>query len=90
MTVHSTGDDPCGHLATQPPGAALAGHNGRDYSRLGNWHDWLGFFERPAGGGRSDFVGVYDTAANEGVARVFPPQVARGTKGFGIGWSRPD
>jgi len=62
-------------------------HNGRDYSRLGNWHQWLGFFEyRDAA---ADFVGVYDTAADEGVARVFPSTVAQGTKGFAFGWSDP-
>ena len=45
-------------------------YEGVDFSRLGNWREWLGFFEHPQAAG--DFVGVYDTAANEGVARVFP------------------
>jgi uncharacterized repeat protein (TIGR01451 family) len=81
MTVHSRGDDrvpPAGQVMNWPV------HNGVDFSRLGNWDEWIGFFEYPQAQG--GFIGVYDTAADEGVARVFPPDVARGTKGFGMGW----
>ncbi|MDY6876312.1 MAG: DUF5107 domain-containing protein [Chloroflexota bacterium] len=84
MTVHSTGDE---HLpdAGQPMDWPV--HDGRDYSRLGNWERWLGFFERPQA--TAGFAGVYDAGANEGLARIFPPSVARGSKGFGFGWSNP-
>ncbi|OQY24586.1 MAG: hypothetical protein B6I35_01300 [Anaerolineaceae bacterium 4572_32.2] len=54
---------------------------------MGNWDEWLGFFEYPQAQG--DFAGVYDTGADEGVARVFPSGVARGSKGFGFGWANP-
>ncbi|MBU0705015.1 MAG: DUF5107 domain-containing protein [Chloroflexi bacterium] len=81
VTVHSSGDFDEYDVLDWPV------HSGTDYSRLGNWNHWLGFFERPDAQG--DFAGVYDTAADEGVARVFPPDVARGSKGFGFGWANP-
>jgi hypothetical protein len=84
MTVHSTGD------ATFPgAGQSLSWpvHKGRDLSRLGNWSQWLGFFQRPAATG--EFAGVYDTEADEGLVRVYPGDVARGSKGFAPGWSAP-
>ena len=84
MTVHSTGD------ASLPgPGQPLSWpvHNGRDLSRLGNWAQWLGFFQRPAAS--RGFSGVYDPGADEGVVRVYPSDVARGSKGFAPGWSDP-
>lgn len=92
MSVHSTGDTrrfPCAAPTPTGPTCTFSWpvHNGRDYSRLGNWREWLGFFEYPQA--ESDFMGAYDTSVDEGVARVFPPEVARGTKGFGFGWSDP-
>ena len=81
VTVHSSGDFDEYDVLDWPV------HSGTDYSRLGNWNHWLGFFERPDAQG--DFAGVYDTAADEGVARVFPPDVVRGSKGFGFGWANP-
>lgn len=90
MSVHSTGD--CrlpGCWPTTPSGPTYRFswpvYNGVDYSRLGNWRQWLGFFEYPQAA--ADWMGVYDTAADEGVARVFPSAVARGAKGFAFGWS---
>ncbi len=84
VTVHSRGD----------PGLPAAGelmgwpvHNGRDYSQLGNWERWLGFFEAPQAHG--PFVGVYDSVADEGLLRVYPAEVTRGSKGFAAGWSDP-
>jgi hypothetical protein len=77
MTVHSTGD------ATLPQaGEALSWPlaNGRDLSRLGNWQSYLGAFSRPAAGG--GFAGVYDHTIDEGMVRVYPPQVAKGLKLF--------
>jgi hypothetical protein len=58
--------------------------NGRDLSRLGNWRQYLGFFESPAA--RGPFVGVYDPAYDAGAVRIFPPDVARGSKVFALGW----
>lgn len=84
MTVHSRGDE------TLPePQSALAWplYNGVDYSRLGNWGQWLGIFERPAAHG--PFSGVYDGDADEGLVRVFSPAAAPGSKAFGLGWSAP-
>lgn len=81
VTVHSSGDFAAGKVLDWPV------HNERDYSRLGNWNRWLGFFERPQA--QADFVGVYDEAADEGITRVFPSDVVRGSKGFGMGWADP-
>jgi uncharacterized repeat protein (TIGR01451 family) len=84
VTVHSTGND------SLPPAGNLMGwpvYNGRDYSRLGNWEQWLGFFEAPQAHG--PFAGVYDTIADEGVLRVYPAGVTRGSKGFAFGWNDP-
>jgi len=81
VTVHSSGDFAAGEVLDWPV------HDGHDYSRLGNWDHWLGFFERPQAA--ADFAGVYDTGVNEGVARVFPSDIARGSKGFGFGWEHP-
>jgi len=90
MSVHSTGDTrrfPCADPVPTSPDCLFSWpiYNGRDYARLGTWREWLGFFEYPQAA--ADFMGVYDTAANEGVARVFPSDIARGAKGFGMGWS---
>ncbi len=92
MAVHSTGDSRLpGTWPIQPTGPdyrfSWPVYNGIDFSRLGHWDEWLGFFEYPQSA--ADFIGVYDTAADEGVARVFPASVARGAKGFGFGWGSP-
>lgn len=81
MTVHSTGD-----ARLPAPGQAFdwPNHNGVDYSRLGNYQQWLGFFERPAAHG--PYVALYDTAANAGGVRIYPANVARGSKVFALGW----
>jgi len=84
VTVHSTGDE------TLPgPGQPMSWpvYNGRDLSLLGNWTQYLGVFQRPAAQG--NFVGVYDTAANEGMLRIYPSDVTRGIKLFASGWSDP-
>lgn len=82
VTIHSTGD----------PGLPAAGGpmpwpvvNGRDLSRLGNWAQWLGAFQRPAAQG--NFMGVYDPVADEGMVRIYPSNIARGAKLFAMGWS---
>jgi len=84
VAVHSTADAALpgmGHTLTWPL------DNGRDLSRLGNWHDYLGFFEWPAAHG--PFVAVYDPVQNAGGVRVFPADVMRGSKVFALGWQRP-
>lgn len=83
MTVHSTGDP---RLPEPGSGFGWPVHNGVDYSRLGNWNRWLGFFERPAAHG--PFAGVYDPDADAGVVRLYPAPIARGSKVFGLGWSQ--
>ncbi|MDF1512873.1 MAG: DUF5107 domain-containing protein [Anaerolineae bacterium] len=91
VAVHSTGD-------TRLPGAweTITGpdkritwpeYNGVDYSILHNLDEWLGFFEYPHAA--ADFTGVYDHDSNEGVVRVFPSHIARGSKGFSYGWGNP-
>ncbi len=84
VTVHTTDDN------TLPPsGAAMSWptFDDRDLSRLGTWRGWLGFFARPSA--QAGFSAVYDPAADEGFVHVFPPDVERGVKGFGAGWSTP-
>lgn len=93
MAVHSTGDARLpGHFPpTMPTGPdyrfSWPIYNGTDFSRLGNWDQWLGFFEYPQAVG--NFNAIYDGAVREGVVRLFPAEVARGSKGFGFGWARP-
>lgn len=84
VTVHSRGDDT---LPAPREAMTWPTHRAVDYSRLGNWSQFLGFFERPAAHG--PFAGVYDEQSDEGIARVFPPAATRGSKGFGLGWSAP-
>jgi hypothetical protein len=82
VTVHSTGDP-----GLPGPGQVMSWpvYNGRDMSRLGNWTSYLGFFQRPVA--RGGYMGVYDLAVDEGIVRVYPPDVARGAKAFAPGWS---
>ncbi len=53
---------------------------GRDLSTYANWYGYLGFFADPVTDG---YVGAYDTSADQGVVRIFPPGVAPGVKVFG-------
>jgi hypothetical protein len=79
VTVHSTGDN------TLPPeGAAMPWPvaAGRDLSRYGNWHNWLGVFAPQL---RAPFLAVYDEAAQIGMVHAFPPEIMRGSKFFGFG-----
>lgn len=83
-TIHSTGDERLPGDG-QPMGWPI--HGGVDYSRLGNWDEWLGFFARPQAA--QDWAGIYAEGIRRGVARIFPHQVAVGVKGFGFGWNQP-
>lgn len=82
VTIHSTGDD-----RVPGPGNAMSWpwYRGLDWSRLGTWNEWIGFFARPAAS--RDFQGVYDSSVNEGLARVYPSAFVRGAKGFAWGWN---
>lgn len=84
VTVHSTGD---GRLPGPQGAMTWPIYSDVDYSRLGNWDQWLGFFARPQA--IQDWAGVYDEGGLHGVVRVFPHQVATGVKGFAMGWSNP-
>ncbi len=83
-TVHSTGDN---RLPGEGGAFGWPWHNGVNWSRLGNWNEWLGFFARPQAA--HPFQGAYDTTADEGIMRIFPSTVARGVKGFAWGWNNP-
>ncbi len=84
VTVHSTGDPdlPAGGQSMSWPV-----FQGRDLSRLANWRQYLGVFARPAM--QAGFMGVYDTQADEGLVRIFPPDVMPGAKLFALGGSDP-
>ncbi|MBN1878130.1 MAG: DUF5107 domain-containing protein [Anaerolineae bacterium] len=89
MTVHSSGDDRLPYPATGDPTGPdyqfdWPVYKGVDYSHLRNWRQWLGFFEYPQA--TKDFVGLYNHDADVGVMRIFPHKVARGAKGFAVGW----
>jgi hypothetical protein len=84
VTVHSTGDP---RLPGAGKSMAWPVYNGRDFSQLKNWAQYLGVFQRPAATG--NFMGVYDAAADEGMLRIYPNDVASGAKIFAPGWSAP-
>jgi hypothetical protein len=81
VTVHSTSD---GGLPA--PGTEIDWplYEGRYLARYGNWEGWLGVFADPVG-----YMGAYDPSSGLGVARVYPPDIARGTKVFGPGTIDP-
>ena len=81
VTLHSTNDS-----ALPQPGDPFAWpiYAQRDLSRLGNFQQYLGFFEAPAAHG--PFVGVYDPTYDAGAVRVFPAETMRGSKVFSLGW----
>jgi hypothetical protein len=80
-TVHSTGDP---RLPGVWEGVSWTVYNGVDWSRLGNWRQWFGFFQRPRAAG--DFQAVYDESYDEGMVRAYNSGVAQGVKFFGFGW----
>ncbi len=79
VTIHSTGDG-----SLPDPGSQLSWpvHGGRDWSRYGEWRQYLGVFANPA---QADFVGAYDPGSDQGIARVFPHTTATGVKIFCMG-----
>ncbi len=93
VSIHSTGDDRLPGVWPNPPAGPDEAvipwphYQNVDWSRLGNWDEWLGFFEYPQAA--ANFMGLYNHDADAGVARVFPRHIARGAKGFGMGWAQP-
>jgi hypothetical protein len=81
VTVHSSGDS---RLPGDWSGISWPVYNGVDWSRLGNWRQWFGFFQRPQAGG--DFQAVYDEGVDEGVVRAYPSATAWGAKFFAFGF----
>jgi len=81
VTLHSTNDP-----VLPQPGDPFAWplYAKRDLSRLGNFQQYLGFFEAPAAHGL--FVGVYDPTYDAGAVRIFPAETMRGSKVFALGW----
>lgn len=81
MTLHSTNDP-----EFPPPGDRFSWplYARRDLSRLGNFRQYLGFFEAPAAHG--PFVGVYDPTYDAGAVRIFPADITQGSKVFALGW----
>jgi hypothetical protein len=84
MAVHSTGNRT---LPGPQQRFTWPTYQGVDMSRLGNWNEYLGFFEYPAAHG--PFVGVYDRVYDAGAAHIYPAEVVRGSKVFALGWSNP-
>jgi uncharacterized protein YraI len=82
VTVHSRGDE---SLPTAGQQMDWPIFEGRDFSQLGNWNRWLGFFEQPTAHG--PFSAVYDASYDEGIVRVYPSRSVPGSKGFGFGWA---
>jgi len=84
MIVHSTGNP-----QMPPPEGEFTWpiYNDLDLSLLGNWEQYLGFFESPAAVG--PFVGIYDQEQDAGAVRIYPADVAQGNKVFGLGFNDP-
>jgi hypothetical protein len=80
-TVHSTGDS---RLPGPGEGISWPIYQGVDWSWLGNWRQWFGFFQRPQAAG--DFQAVYDEGYDEGVVRAYDSRLAQGVKFFAFGW----
>ncbi len=80
VTVHSSGD-------SRLPGAWTPAnwpvHNGVDWSLLGNWRQWYGFFQYPRAAG--NFQAIYDEGYDEGVVRTYNSQQVQGAKFFAFG-----
>jgi hypothetical protein len=89
VTVHSSG---WGLPGTPfPEHGVLAWLSGpRNLSRYSDWmitpqYSWLGFFATPSGNQpQRGWASVYDVGTNQGIVRIFPPDVAKGIKIFGM------
>ena len=83
VTLHSSGDP---RLPGDWAAVDWPLYNGVDWSILGNWNEWYGFFQRPQAAG--DFQAVYDTGYDEGVVRTYDSRLAWGAKFFAFGWHK--
>jgi hypothetical protein len=84
VVVHSTGD------RSLPGAHGTMGwpmHDGRDLRIYGNWRNWLGFFATEA---TAPYTAIYSPETALGMARVYPPGIARGAKLFAFGRDFPD
>ncbi|MEA3309394.1 MAG: DUF5107 domain-containing protein [Chloroflexota bacterium] len=78
MMVHSTGD---GSLPGPRNLISWPVHAGRDFGRYAEWRNYLGLFATEAKGA----AGAYDTGADQGIVRAYPPEIAPGMKIFVLG-----
>ncbi|MFP3896207.1 MAG: DUF5107 domain-containing protein [Anaerolineales bacterium] len=79
VIVHGTADATLPGLGESLPWPV---YRGRDLSHYAQWGDWLGFFAPDV---ETPFTAVYEPTTQLGMVRVFPPQIARGSKLFGFG-----
>ncbi len=84
VAVHSTSDP---NLPVPKTPISWPVYNGRDLSLYGTWQGYLGFFASPRA--TQAFMGAYDTSVDEGIVRIFPPEIAQGAKVFGPGTLDP-
>ena len=84
VAVHSTSDPNLPEPKTQ---ISWPVYDGRDLSLYGTWRGYLGFFASPRA--TQAFMGAYDPGVDEGIVRVFPPEIAQGAKIFGPGTLDP-
>jgi hypothetical protein len=84
MIIHSTGDPTLPQTGQRMSWPRYAGRN---MSRLDNWKQYAGMFESPAAHGPA--AAVYDAGADAGAVRIFPADIAIGSKIFAPGWSQP-
>jgi hypothetical protein len=76
VRIHSSGD---GSLPGSGTDISWPQYGGRDFSTYRSWQGYLGFFASPA---KANYVGAYDTVADQGVVRIFPREAAPGVKFF--------
>jgi hypothetical protein len=90
VTVHSSGWSSSGTPFPDHGMVAWLDIHGRNLSRYSDWmispqYDWLGFFATPYNNQpQRGWAGVYDVGTNQGLVRIFPPDVAKGIKVFGM------
>jgi len=79
MIVHSTGER---GLPGERQMMSWPTYDGRDWSRYGNWRNWLGVFVPEV---QEGFAGAYNHDTELGIVRVFPPEAVPGLKLFAFG-----
>lgn len=84
MMVHSSADE---RLPAGGERVSWPLFDGRDLSLLHTWSEYAGLFEYPAAHG--PFAAVYDRTQDAGAVRVYPAEIATGSKIFALGWGHP-